>query len=570
MNVPNEIRDWVESIAELTTPNDIVYIDGSKEQLEDIKKLSLAAGEITELNQEILPNCYYHRTPAHDVARVEDRTFICTKNKEEAGPTNNWEDPAVMKEKLNKLYDGCMAGKTMYVIPFLMGPDQSPYSIVGVELTDSKYVVLNMAIMAQIGEVALNNYRGEFTKCLHSVGTLNPEERYITHFPETNEIMSINSGYGGNVLLGKKCLALRIASYLGNKQGWLAEHMLILGIENPQGEVHYVAAAFPSACGKTNLAMLVPPEKFKGYKIWCVGDDIAWLHVKNGQLYAINPEAGFFGVAPGTSEKTNPNALKSVLEGTIFTNVAVTPDGDVWWEGKGPKPEKAIDWKGNAWTPDSDEPAAHANSRFTAPAKNCPCFSPEWSNPEGVPISAIIFGGRRTKLAPLVYEAKSYNEGVFLGATMASETTAAAIGAVGKLRRDPFAMLPFCGYNMADYFSHWIEIGKQLTNPPKFYHVNWFKKDEDGNFLWPGFGENLAVLNWIIERVENKKPAVETPIGNIPTKEDMPIDNYDVLFDIDKTLWKEETDSITDFFESLGNVPPALQERLEELKGNIA
>lgn len=568
------VLQWIDEMVALTKPDKVVWIDGSEEQLDALRKEALSTGELIELNQEKLPGCYLHRTAENDVARVEDRTFICTATQEEAGPTNNWMDPTEMYDKLSKLFDGSMKGRTMYVIPFLMGPLGSPFSKVGIELTDSIYVVLNMDIMTRVGKAVIDQLGDstDFVKCLHARKDIDPENRYIVHFPQDNTIWSINSGYGGNVLLSKKCFALRIASYQGRKEGWMAEHMLILGLENPEGEVRYIAAAFPSACGKTNLAMLIPPEKLKGYKVWTVGDDIAWLRIgEDGRLWAINPEAGFFGVAPGTSSKTNPNALATTQKNTIFTNVVLTPEGTVWWEGlDGEPPKEGIDWKGNPWTPESGVKGAHPNSRFTAPASQCPCISPDWEKPEGVPISAIIFGGRRAKTAPLVYEAFDWQHGVYVGATMASETTAAATGAVGVVRRDPMAMIPFCGYNMADYFEHWLEMGRKIPNAPKIFHVNWFRLDEEGNFIWPGFGENLRVLNWIIDRCEGKADAVETPIGYLPTPNAINTEGLDIeesvmeeLLRVDKDIWLEDVEGQKEFFKQFGDKLP--QEIVDEL-----
>lgn len=497
---PNVLK-WLDEMVALTTPDKIVWIDGSEEQLNQLKAEAISTGEMEALNPEKLPGCLLHRTHPSDVARVENRTFICSRKQEDAGPTNNWEDPKVMYEKLRKLFNGVMKGRTMYVIPYSMGPIGSPFSKVGVELTDSIYVVLNMDIMTRMGVQAfqhLGDTSNDFVRGLHSKADLDENERYIVHFPEDNAIWSVNSGYGGNVLLGKKCFALRIASYQGKNEGWMAEHMLILGIENPQGEVKYITAAFPSACGKTNLAMLIPPEiyKKKGYKVWTVGDDIAWMRIgPDGRLWAINPENGFFGVAPGTNEKSNPNALATTRKGTIFTNVAHNlDDNTVWWEGLDKNPPKhAVDWMGRPWDgTTSKEKGAHPNSRFTAPAINCPCISDKFNDPQGVPISAIIFGGRRAKTAPLVYQARDWEHGVFVGSIMASETTAAAAGAVGVVRRDPMAMLPFCGYHMGDYFQHWLDMGKKLGDKaPKIFNVNWFRTDDEGHFIWPGFGSTL-------------------------------------------------------------------------------
>lgn len=584
MTENKKVLSWVKEMENLTKPDKIVWIDGSEKQLEELRSLAMSNGELHKLNQEKLPGCYYHRTALNDVARVEHRTFICSERQEDAGPTNNWVDPKEMYDKLTKLFDGSMKGRTMYVIPFIMGPANSPFSKVGIELSDSIYVVLNMAIMTRMGEVALKQIgeTGDFVKCLHACKDIDEENRYICHFPQDNTIWSINSGYGGNVLLGKKCFALRIASEMGKREGWLAEHMLIVGIENPQGEVKYIAAAFPSACGKTNLAMLIPPEALKGYKVWTVGDDIAWIRIgDDGRLWAVNPEAGFFGVAPGTSSKTNPNALASTKKNTIFTNVVLTEDNTVWWEGHDdPKPSNATDWKGNPWGSDSNEKGAHPNSRFTSPACQCPCISPEWENPKGVPLSAIIFGGRRAKTAPLVYESFDWNHGVFVGATMASETTAAASGAVGVVRRDPMAMLPFCGYNMGDYFNHWFEMGRKTPNPPKIFHVNWFRTDDKGRFIWPGFGDNLRVINWILDRCENKVDARKTAIGFLPYKEDINLYGVELsegelseILSIDKDYWEDDVKSQREFFDKFGDKLPqeisnqlnALEARLKEI-----
>ncbi len=582
------VLSWLDEMAAMTTPDEIVWIDGSEKQLEDLRAEAVSTGEMIQLNQEKLPGCYYHRTAENDVARVEDRTFICTPTEEEAGPVNNWMAPEQMYAKLKALYTGSMKGRTMYVIPYSMGPVGSPFSKIGIELTDSIYVVLNMAIMTRIGQKVLDQLgdSADFVKCLHAKKDVNPDERYIVHFPQDSTIWSINSAYGGNVLLGKKCFALRIASYLGKKEGWMAEHMLILGLENPQGEVKYICAAFPSACGKTNLAMLIPPEylKEKGYKVWTVGDDIAWLRIgKDGRLYAINPEAGFFGVAPGTSEKTNFNALESAKKNTIFTNVAINnADNTVWWEGldKNP-PEDCTEWTGKLVNGKTYEgKLAHPNSRFTAPAINCPCISSEFENPEGVPVSAIVFGGRRAKTAPLVYQARDWQHGVFVGATMASETTAAAAGAVGVVRRDPMAMKPFVGYNMADYFAHLIEMGKKIyaDKAPKIFHVNWFRQDENGNFIWPGFGDNMRVLLWILDRCEGKKDAVESPIGYLPKKEDLDVNNLDIddatmeeLLTVDKAVWLEDVENQEQYFAQFGDrLPKEIKEELETLKKNLS
>ena len=588
MTTNKKLLNWLEEMKALCKPSEVVWIDGSEEQLEALRAEAVASGEMIKLNQEKLPGCYYHRTAENDVARVEDRTFICTETEIEAGPINNWMAPAEMYAKLNKLYDGSMSGRTMYVIPYSMGPVGSPFSKIGVELTDSIYVVLNMDIMTRVGSSVLDalGENGDFVKCLHAKKDVNPDERYIVHFPQDNTIMSVNSAYGGNVLLGKKCFALRIASYQGMKEGWMAEHMLILGLENPKGEVKYICAAFPSACGKTNLAMLIPPKflKDKGYKVWTVGDDIAWLRVgEDGRLYAINPEAGFFGVAPGTSEKSNFNALEATKKNTIFTNVAINEDDmTVWWEGldKNP-PSNAIEWKGSKvdgkeYSADGNK-LAHPNSRFTAPAKNCPCISPEFENPQGVPISAIVFGGRRAKTAPLVYQARDWDHGVFVGATMASETTAAAAGAVGVVRRDPMAMRPFVGYNMADYFQHWYDMGKKISCPPQIFNVNWFRLDKDGNFMWPGFGDNMRVLNWILDRCEGKVGAVETEIGYVPNKEDLQLEGLDLseqvvdeLLSIDIDAWKEDLANQREFFAQFGDrLPKEIKESMDTLEANL-
>ena len=583
------VKAWLDDMVAMCKPDEIIWIDGSEEQLENLRREACASGEILKLNEEKLPGCYYHRTAENDVARVEDRTFICARTKEEAGPTNNWMEPAEMYAKLRNLYNGSMKGRTMYVIPYSMGPVGSPFSKIGIELTDSIYVVLNMAIMTRVGSAVMEclGDNPDFVKCLHAKKDVNPDERYIVQFPQDSTIWSINSAYGGNVLLGKKCFALRIASYLGWKEGWMAEHMLILGLENPKGEVKYIAAAFPSACGKTNLAMLIPPAylKEKGYKVWTVGDDIAWLRIgPDGRLYAINPEAVFFGVAPGTSEKTNFNALASTKQGTIFTNVAINnEDMTVWWEGldKNP-PTDATEWKGakvngKEFSAEGNK-LAHPNSRFTAPAKNCPCISSEFENPAGVPISAIVFGGRRAKTAPLVYQARDWEHGVFVGATMASETTAAAAGAVGVVRRDPMAMKPFCGYNMADYFAHWLEMGEKLGDKaPAIFHVNWFRQDENGNFMWPGFGDNMRVLNWILDRCEGKADAQETAIGYLPKAEDLDLTGLDIdaatlseLLSVDKTVWAGEIDGIKEYFAQFGDkLPKAIADQLATLENNL-
>ncbi len=586
------VTKWLDEMKELLTPDKVVWIDGSDEQREELRKLAVELGELTELNQDVLPGCYLHRTNPNDVARVEDRTFICSKLKDNAGPTNNWCDPEEMYEKLYKIAKGSYKGRTMYIIPYSMGPIGSPIAKVGIEITDSVYVVLNMLIMTRVSPKVLEvlGDSNDWVRGLHSRCDVDPENRYICHFPEDNTIISVNSGYGGNVLLGKKCFALRIASYQGWKEGWMAEHMLILGLQNPKGEVKYVAAAFPSACGKTNLAMLIPPEylRKKGYKIWTVGDDIAWMKIgEDGRLYAINPENGFFGVAPGTNEHSNFNALESTKKNTIFTNVALNLDNNtVWWEGldKNP-PENALEWKGNPWNPsmfvkaDKSTYAAHPNSRFTAPAENCPCISDEFNKGAGVPISAIIFGGRRAKCAPLVYQSKDWVNGVFVGSAMASETTAAAAGAVGVVRRDPMAMLPFCGYHMGDYFKHWLEMGEKLGDKaPKIFNVNWFRTDDEGNFIWPGFGDNMRVLNWIIDRCEGEADASETPIGYVPMPEDIDLTDLDMDMDtlksilkVDKDVWTKEAEEIEEHYKKFGDrLPEELRVQLNNLKDNLS
>jgi phosphoenolpyruvate carboxykinase (GTP) len=574
------LKQFVDQSAALTKPDKIHWCDGSQAEYETLIEEMLTSGLMQELDQKTWPGCYYHRSNANDVARVEHLTFICSEQERDAGPSNHWWNPAEARQKLKGLFDGCMAGRTMYVIPYCMGPVGSPYSRVGVEISDSPYVTVNMRIMTRMGTQALDKLRDgtDFVRGLHSTGDIDPERRYICHFPETREIWSFGSGYGGNALLGKKCHALRIASAQARDEGWLAEHMLILGLQSPQGETRYVAAAFPSACGKTNLAMLVPPESMRGWKVWTVGDDICWMRYgQDGRLWAINPESGFFGVAPGTSEKTNPNALASLRKNSIFTNTAVTADGQPWWEGLGPAPKAATDWKGNAWTPDSKEKAAHPNSRFTAPASQCPSISPKFDDPQGVPISAIVFGGRRARTAPLVFEAFDWKHGTYVGAMVASETTAAATGAVGVVRRDPMAMLPFCGYNMADYFGHWLAVGAKSDKAPKIFHVNWFRQDKDGKFLWPGFGENMRVLRWILERCEGKAKAVDTPIGRVPVAGGFDASGLDVsaavmeeLLDVDAEAWQAELAGQKEFLEKFGDRMPeemwkqyrALEERL--------
>ncbi len=588
MTTNKSVLAWIEEMKNLLNPDKVVWIDGSEEQLEALRKEACETGEMIKLNEEKLPGCYLHRTRENDVARVEDRTFICCRDEKDAGPTNNWKNPQEAYQMLFDIARGSYKkGRTMYVIPYSMGPVGSPLAKIGYEVTDSIYVVLNMSIMTRVG-TAVEEVLGDsedWIKGLHAMCDVDPEKRYICHFPEDNYIISVNSAYGGNVLLGKKCFALRIASYLGKCEDWMAEHMLILGIENPQGEIKYVTAAFPSACGKTNLAMLIPPEGYrnKGYKVWCVGDDIAWMRKgPDGRLWAINPENGFFGVAPGTNEKSNPNALASTKKGTIFTNVALNlDDNTVWWEGldKNP-PEHAIDWKGNPWNgKESTEKGAHPNSRFTAPAKNCPCISSEFNSTSGVPVSAIVFGGRRATTTPLVYQSRDWNNGVFVGSIMASETTAAATGAVGVLRHDPMAMKPFCGYHMGDYFGHWIEMGKILGDKaPKIFNVNWFRLDEDGKFMWPGFGDNFRVLEWIIKRCEGKADAVETPIGYLPRPEDINLEGLDMdmetlkkILTVDNEKWTAETKEIEEYYKIFGDKLPAeLRAELEGLKERLA
>ena len=583
------VIDWIEEKIALVSPDEVMWIDGSEEQLDALRAKACETGEMTKLNEDLLPGCLLHRTKPNDVARVENRTFICAESADQAGPTNNWMDPSEAYKMLYDIARDSYKGRTMYIIPYSMGPVGSPFSKIGVELTDSIYVVLNMAIMTRIGKKVMDTLgdSNDWVRGLHCSCDIDPEKRYICQFPQDNTIISVNSAYGGNVLLGKKCFALRIASYQGWKESWQAEHMLILGLENPKGEVKYICAAFPSACGKTNLAMLIPPEGYrnKGYKIWCVGDDISWIRKgPAGRLYAINPENGFFGVAPGTNEKSNPNALAATRKNTIFTNVALNLDNNtVWWEGldKNP-PENAIDWQGRPWNgKTSEEKGAHPNSRFTAPAVNCPCISSEFENPAGVPISAIVFGGRRAKLAPLVYQSRSWNHGVFVGSIMASETTAAAAGAVGVVRRDPMAMLPFCGYNMADYWQHWIDIGAGLDEDkaPKIFNVNWFRKDDDGNFLWPGFGDNMRVLEWIIKRCEGKVDAEETAIGFVPKAEDINLegiedevseDQLKEILSVDNSLWEDEAKGIEEFYAKFGDrLPKALSDELSTLKANL-
>lgn len=579
-----ELNKWVRECAELCKPDKIVWCDGSEKEKERLEKEACRSGELVRLNQKKLPGCFYHRTAVNDVARTEHLTYICTRHKNAVGPTNNWMAPEEACRQAGEFFKNSMRGRTMYVVPFSMGPVGSPFSKIGVELTDSIYVVLNMRIMTRMGKTVLDYLEkaaGDFTRCLHSKANLDVNRRLILHFPEDNTIWSVGSGYGGNVLLGKKCLSLRIGSYLGRQEGWMAEHMLIMGIEDPTGYIGYIAAAFPSACGKTNLAMLLPPEglKRKGYRIWTVGDDIAWMRIDtDGKLWAVNPEYGLFGVAPGTNSKTNLNLMAAIQKNTLYTNVLLKKDKTVWWEGgEGPVPSEGIDWQGKAWKPGQlDENrevilGAHPNSRFTVPIFNVPSVTNRLEHHHGVPISAIIFGGRRARLAPLVYESFNWQHGVFVGATMASERTAAQVGTIGEVRRDPMAMLPFCGYNMADYFKHWLEMGKKMTPPPKIFNVNWFRKDEKGNFLWPGFGENLRVLEWIISRCKNEIGAIESPIGYVPHENDIdltglriPRENMHKLATVNKKDWKQEIEGIKAFFKGFGNTLP--KEMRQELK----
>jgi phosphoenolpyruvate carboxykinase (GTP) len=546
------VKAWVQEMADLCQPDRIYWCDGTEQERKALIEEAVATGVLLRLNQDKLPGCYYHRSNPNDVARVEQCTYICTEAEAEAGPTNNWAEPKEMKRKLFDLARGGMRGRTMYVIPYLMGPPGSPLAKVGIELSDSIYVALNMRIMTRMGAIAWEHLGNseDFNRGLHCMLDVNPDRRYISHFPRENLILSVGSAYGGNVLLGKKCLALRIGSHLGRQEGWMAEHMLVLGIEAPNGEKTFVAAAFPSACGKTNFAMMIPPARFAGWRIWTLGDDIAWMKPgPDGRLYAINPEAGYFGVAPGTNMKSNPNAMKTIARDTIYTNVALTPDLDVWWEGKdGPPPAEAIDWQGRPWTPASKEKAAHPNSRFTAPMVNNPALAPEINDPQGVPISAIIFGGRRGTTFPLVFQAFNWIHGVFIGATIGSEMTAAAVGGTGQVRRDPMAMLPFCGYNMGDYFRHWLRMRKRLKYPPRIFHVNWFRKDAAGDFIWPGFGENTRVLKWIIDRCHGRANADETPLGWVPGPrdidleglDDFPVEKLEKAMHIDIEEWRRE------------------------------
>lgn len=599
MNAPihhKKLLAWVEEMRKLVTPDNVYWCDGSNEEAERLTQEMVKKGAFIKLNDKLRPNSYLTRSHPSDVARIEKRTFICSKTKDEAGPTNNWANPVEMKQIMLKKFAGCMKGRTMYVIPFSMGPLGSPAAKIGIEISDSPYVVLNMRIMTRMGKQILEHLKenDSFIPCMHSIGApLNPgqkdeawpceknlDEKYIVHFPEERAIWSYGSGYGGNALLGKKCLALRIATSIAKEEGWLAEHMLILALTSPENKTHYVAAAFPSACGKTNLAMMQPA--LPGWKLRCLGDDIAWIRIgKDGRLYAVNPEYGFFGVAPGTSFKSNPNAMKTFEKNTIFTNVALTDEGDIWWEDMGiPAPKHLINWKGENWTPDSKEPAAHPNSRFTAPANQCPVIDPDWENPEGVPLSAILFGGRRPTRVPLVTEALNWEHGVFMGSAVGSETTAANISEVGQLRRDPFAMLPFCGYNMGDYFAHWVSFAERTSRDklPKCYTVNWFRKDESGKWLWPGYGENARVLKWICERIEGKAKAQETPIGNLPTVDaidlsgsDIPRSNVEKILQVNKEEWKAEIKKTREYYEQFGTrVPKKLTDELERIEKRLS
>jgi phosphoenolpyruvate carboxykinase (GTP) len=578
--VSTPLESWVEESARLTKPAKIVWCDGSEAERDQLTADMLRDGTFLELNQKTHPRCYLHRSNPNDVARTEQLTFICTRQKEDAGPSNNWMAPSEAKAKLRPLFEGAMKGRTMYVVPYILGPAQSPYSKVGVEITDSAYVAANMRVMSRMGRPALDRLgsSADFVPGLHSLGDLDPGRRFIMHFPEEKLIWSVGSGYGGNALLGKKCFALRIASWMARDQGWMAEHMLILGLEDPSGKVTYMAAAFPSACGKTNLAMMVSALESEGYRVWTVGDDIAWMHIaSDGTLRAINPEAGFFGVAPGTNAKTNPNVMTAANRNTIFTNVAMTHSREPWWEGIDGAPSDGLtNWKGEPWAAGSG-PAAHPNARYTVPASQSPSLSKHWDDPEGLPISALIFGGRRARLAPLVYESRNWQHGVFVGATMASETTAAATGTVGVSRRDPMAMLPFCGYNMGDYFGHWLAMGAKLKNPPRIFHVNWFRKGGDGKFLWPGYGENVRVLKWMLDRIEGRAAATETPIGNVPTPGSLTLDGLSVsrdtlndLLSVDSGDWLAESQAVGEFLAKFGShIPPAIAQEQKALADRL-
>jgi phosphoenolpyruvate carboxykinase (GTP) len=576
------LRRWVQEISDLTSPSAVAYCDGSDAERERLVGECLETGELIELNQRKLPRCYLHRSAAHDVARTEHLTFVCTSSQEDAGATNNWMAPDAARAKLEPLFSGSMRGRTLYVIPFLMGPPKSPYAIVGVQITDSRYVVLNMRIMTHVGAAALEHLdeSGSFTKCLHSLGDLSPDRRFVMHFPEENAVWSIGSGYGGNALLGKKCLALRLASYRARNEGWLAEHMLIAGCRYKDGPVRYIAGGFPSACGKTNTAMLVPPPSMPGWQTWTVGDDIAWIRPgADGRLWAVNPEAGFFGVLPGTSHKTNPTAFNMIQHDTIYTNAALRPDGTPWWEGHDdPPPAQAVDWQGRPWTPDSPDKATHPNARFTTPVANCASLSPEYGNPNGVPLDAIMFGARRTSRVPLVYQSRDWQHGVFLGATLSSETTAASSGKTGVLRRDPMAMLAFCGYNMGDYFAHWLDMGRTVPSPPKVFRVNWFRRGTDGKLLWPGFGENLRVLKWIFERCDGRGKGQETPIGIVPTPDALDLSGLNIsaqaleeLMMVEPHEWTDASVDQATYFASLGErVPREMMEEQERMAEALA
>ncbi len=576
----HDIKSWVNEVSRLTQPERIYWCDGSRQEYNTLVESMLKDGTLLRLNPRTYPNCYLHRSSPNDVARTEELTFVCTSIKDDAGPNNNWMSPDDARGKMKEFFAGCMRGRTMYVVPYLMGPAGSPYSRVGVEITDSPYVVISMHIMSRVGKAALEQYERtqEYVPCLHSLGDLSPDRRLIVHQPEERFIWSFGSGYGGNALLGKKCFALRIASYAARQEGWLAEHMLIMGLEDPTGTVTYIAVAFPSASGKTNLAMMVSSLAGKGYRVWTVGDDIAWLHIDaEGQLRAINPEAGFFGVAPGTSHETNPIAMQTMERNSIFTNVALTPGNEPWWEGFGtPPPEGLVDWQGNAWKLNG-RPAAHPNSRFTSPARQCPIISSHWEDPQGVPISAIVFGSRRSDTIPLVSEAFSWQHGVFLGASMGAETTAAATGTVGVVRRDPMAMRPFCGYNMGDYFSYWLALGKRLTKPPRVFRVNWFRKNREGKYLWPGYGENIRILKWILERLQGRADAVKTPVGLLPTPVSIDTSGLNLdgsvmreVLSFDRDGWKKEIDEIDKFFDQFdSHLPAELKEEIVNLRNQL-
>jgi phosphoenolpyruvate carboxykinase (GTP) len=568
---------WVDEVARLCKPDRIYWCNGSEEEKERLTKESVASGEIEELDQTKWPGCYYSRSDINDVARTEQLTFICARDKEDAGITNNWMDPREAYQKLGEILRDSMRGRTLYVVPFMMGPPGSPLRKIGVQITDSRYVVLNMRIMTRMGKIALDDLgtSGDFTRCLHGRADLSPQRRFICHFPEDNTIWSVGSAYGGNALLGKKCLALRIGSYLGRTQGWMAEHMLLMGVQNPQGKVRYIAAAFPSQCGKTNLSMLIPPRTLGGYKIWTLGDDISWLYIgPDGRLYAQNPENGFFGVAPGTNYETNPNAMETIRRNTIFTNVLKTDDGGVWWEDMSPPPPHGINWAGREWTPESQEMGSHPNARFTSPVSQCPCVSPHWEDPMGVPVSAILFGARRATVAPLICESRNWQHGVYLGATMASETTAAAAGQTGVIRRDPMAMLPFIGYNVGDYFQHWLDMGKRLRGKaPKIFHVNWFRRDrQTSKFLWPGFGENLRAILWALDRCEGKGKAFNTPMGLIPTADAINLSGLDLapekieqVLEVRAEDWADDLKNQREFFDRIGNhLPPELRKEQDD------